>query len=330
MPNIKAKTWHRFMASNFCVSADVMGSQHKFEFENYNVSVRLPGIEAADRDNKYDQVASLSSSLSKTGEPLTFTVHKVDMEIEIPKSLSAPKKALNKPPSQYDAFNDKQRESVDLICKGYPLIAERAYDYWLDIIRWSSSCSLIGQLQLSDKRSGWGIYIVDDSTDHRVWGCTQVIVVKREYEVSTEHWNTAQAHLSNNAELPMHIRFLHDADTSIENQLYEKAILELALSCEIYLRYSVFKTIPDTLSAELHAYIEEANINQYVGRFFKSLVDTSAESDYKRLTKELSSLISRRNSYVHMGVMDDANQDRCIRYSTAVKKLFSVTLKNEN
>ena len=267
-----------------------MGSQHQFVFENFNVSVRLPNIEAADRDKGYDQIASLSSSLSKTSEPLTFSVHKVDLEIEIPKNLNVPKEALNKPPSQYDAFNDKQRESVDLICNEYPPLAERAFDYWLDILRWSTSCSLIGQSQLSEKHSGWGTYIVDDSTDHRVWGCTHIFVVKREYEVSAEHWNTAQKYLSQNAELPMHIRFLHDADTSIENQLYEKAILELAMSCEIFLRYSVFKTIPDTLSTELHTYIEEANINQYVGKFFKSLVDTSSENDYKRLTKEISSL----------------------------------------
>jgi hypothetical protein len=127
----------------------------------------------------------------------------------------------------------------------------------------------------------------------------------------------------------MYLRFLHDAEASIRHGYHEKAILELAMACEIYLRYSVSRFIPVGTPKELATYIEEANINQYISKFFKSLIPNERLGDYKRLAKDLSSLMSRRNTYVHMGHMDGANLDHCRRYTKAAKSLFAIRLPNE-
>jgi hypothetical protein len=41
-------------------------------------------------------------------------------------------------------------------------------------------------------------------------------------------------------------------------------------------------------------------------------------------------MIHRRNTYVHMGRMDDASPERCRRYIEAVKLLFTISLSNES
>lgn len=71
-------------------------------------------------------------------------------------------------------------------------------------------------------------------------------------------------------------------------------------------------------------YIEEANISQYLNKFFDDIVEDKDRSKFKKLKKEISSLISKRNSYMHMGNMNDATLKNCRRYLSAVKDLFDI------
>ena len=333
MPDISAKTWARFVTTNFCVTAEIMGSIHEFEFEGHYVSVQLPQSEHADRDERFDDVATISSSQADTGEILTYRVMKVDVEIAVPEPISVSEEALSHPPKQIEHFSKEQQKAADRVCDQHSELAERAFQYWLEMIRWVSGDALIGQPRISGFESGWSTYLMESSTNHRVWASPVVFTVYRETEVTKEHWEIAAEHLQNGDELPMYLRFLHDAVTSSRNGQYEKAIIEIAMACEIYLRYAVFEFIPESTPEELVKYIEEANINKYASQFFKRLVNESQISDYKKILKEISSLMSRRNSYVHMGQMDDAGNALCQRFINSAKKLFTIQLsgkKQEN
>lgn len=327
MPNILAKTWNRFITTNLCVATDVMGSTHEFRFENRNVTVRLPKSKHADRDEAFDDVAKLVAYQVDTKIPLIYSVSKVDIEIAIPDKINIPEEALAKPPKQVAYFSEAQQRVASTICHEYSELAERAFQYWLEIIRWVSKRALIGQPSISDHKSGWSTYIIDDATDHKVWAESPGITIYHNAELTKEHWDAALIHLQNGDSIPMHLRFLHDAKTSIKNGQYEKAIIELAMTCEIYLRYSVFEFIPVTTPASMKIYIEEANINQYVGKFFKELVVTSYKEKYKAIAKEISSLMSRRNSYMHMGVINNADDSLCIRFAEMVEQLLQIPLK---
>jgi hypothetical protein len=328
MPEIKAKTWTRFVTTNFCVGAELMGSAHAFVFEKHNIKVRLPKLEDANRDEKYDQIARVSSSRADTKEPLSFRIYNVDLEIEIPDLVSVPEEALTKPPKQIEYFSQDQKEVVDNIIKTQSLIAERAFDYWLGIIRWSSGSALIGQPEISSVKSGWATYIKDASTNNDVW-MGPLMFTSRIFKtwVEDKHWKIAADHLNLGDELPLHMRFLHDAEASVSSGHHKKSILELAMACEVYLRYSVFEFIPKDMPQELKTYIEEANINQYASKFFKSLVPENHQPQYTKLSKEISSLMSRRNSYVHMGYMKDADSKNCHRFIDAMKTLFNIQLQ---
>jgi len=328
MPEIKAKTWTRFVTTNLCVAAKLMGSAHAFVFEEHHITVRLPKYEDANRGEKYDQIADVSSSCTDTNESLSFMVYKVDLEIEVPDLVNVPEEALTKPPKQIDHFSQEQKEIVDDIIKTHSLMAERAFDYWLGIIRWASGNALIGQPEISGVKSGWSTCIMDAPTNKRVWigPITLKSTIYRSW-VEDKHWRIAADHLKLGDELPLHLRFLHDAEASVSSEHYKKSILESAMACEVYLRYSVFEFIPKDTPQELKTYIQEANINQYASKFFKSLVPESHQKQYKKLLQEISSLMSRRNSYVHMGYMEGADRENCHRFTHAMKTLFNIELQ---
>ena len=279
MTKISAKTWNRFLTNNFCVSANVMGAVHRFEFENRRVSVILPKAEHADRDDHYDKVATLISRCSKTNEPITYSLFKVDLEIDVPDSIDVPDEALTNPPKQFEHYSVAQKKIVDDICDQHSGIAEKAFEYWLDVIRWVSGSALVGQSNVEGFKSGWSTYLRDSQTNHDVWTSTTVIMVYREVEVTKDHWERAAKHLQNGDKIPMHLRFLHDAKTSVRNNLYEKAIIEIAMACEIYLRYEVFEFIPDNTPSEITKYIEEANVNKYASQFFRALLTETQKSN---------------------------------------------------
>jgi hypothetical protein len=329
MPEIATQTWNRFITRNLSVAADVMGSVHEFDFETFHVKVRLPKQEDAQRDEGFDEVARLTSWKASTKEPLVYDVAKVDVNVLHTGLINVPEEALSNPPNQYEHFTDRQKNTVEDMCNRFSGIAERAFQYWVEILRWVSSNAMIGQPDISGFESGWSTYLMDVSTGHRVWGSSHTIVVHLQSEITKEYWKKAEEHLNNGDTLPLHLRFFHDAKASKRNGQYEKAIIELAMACEIYLRYQVFEFIPESTPQELKKYIEEANINKYVSQFFNSLVPESKRSAYKKIAKDISSLMSRRNSYVHMGELHDADERLCCRFIDTTEELFKICLRSE-
>ncbi len=154
-----------------------------------------------------------------------------------------------------------------------------------------------------------------------------MFTVYKDSEITKDDWEKALVHLQNGDVIPMHHRFLHDAKASTRYGQYEKAIIELAMACEIFLRYSVFELIPGSIPEPMKTYIEEANINQYVSKFFKIYVPGPEASNYKILAKDISSLMSKRNSYVHMGILSDADADLCRRFTHTAEQLFRIKLE---
>ena len=178
-------------------------------------------------------------------------VYKRQVEIAVPEPISVPEEALSNPPKQFEHFSEEQKKSADGVCNQHSELAEKAFQYWLEMIRWASGAALIGQPSISGFESGWSTYLMESATNHRVWASPIMLTVYREYEVTKEHWEIAAEHLRNSDELPMHLRFFHDAVTSTRHGQYKKAIIEIAMACEIYLRYAVFEFIPERTPEEL-------------------------------------------------------------------------------
>lgn len=328
MESISAKSWMRFDIPNFSVEPKVMGSSHKFILDDFRIEIKLPKKDHVNKGPKFDEVASLTSWKSITEEPLVFEVHKVDLEIKLKEKISIPQDAINSTNVDVSLFDENSRKKLNNVTNEYAEISDRALQYWLEILRWSTGYPFIGKQFSHANKSGWGTYLINESTENRVYCGTQVIVIPKDYLVTYIQWELTQTRLSKNLQLPMYIKFIHDAQSSIKIGNCERAIVELALACENYLRYSVFDYLPSGLQKEFVEYIEEANINQYLNRFFNNIVEEKDKTKFKKIKKDISSLISRRNSYMHMGTMKDAHSDNFNRYLSAVENLILIEKSN--
>jgi hypothetical protein len=128
----------------------------------------------------------------------------------------------------------------------------------------------------------------------------------------------------------MHAMLLADAKHCIDVGDHRRALVDLSVACEVYLRTTVLNALPPGLLEEAVRLIEEANINQFLAHMFPALLTDGARQTYKKtLKKDLTSLFARRNKLMHVAAVDGADHDTCVRFQQALEALFLLELRGE-
>jgi hypothetical protein len=320
----EVRSWNRFVIRNLSVAPNVMGHRHSFPFERSTVIVRIPNADQADRGHGYDGVASVGARSAVDNEPLEFHISKVDVEVSKPITVLIPSEVLKRPPNAYDLLAEGEQDRLNNTAEQHQLIAERAFDHWMRIVRWVCDDSRIGRDRVESFRSGWGTYLVDAESGAKIWRQTQVLQVSGYRTLRREEWYEIQSRLSVGSLPPVYVERKHDAEESIRLGNYRQSLVDLTIACETFLRSSVLQRLPAELSSKLTVYIEEANIRQYVNRFFPEAIDATANQQFKRLKPDLHSLLDRRNKLVHMGKDDGIDEKLCLRFLKMTQDLFSI------
>ena len=134
-----------------------------------------------------------------------------------------------------------------------------------------------------------------------------------------------QQRLAGRATIPIYIAMKHEAQEFATFGDYRRAIIDLAIACETFIRQSVLDTLPADIRANIWKFIEEGNIDQYISNFLPSLLGPAAATQYRKTLKdELSSLFSKRNDIMHRGVSTDATSDNCRRFVAVFDALLEL------
>ena len=321
---MKVKSWNRFLTRNLAVKPEVLGCEHRFSFENRTVSIKIPSINQVDSGQGYDKVASVGARRAVDNEPLEFYIHKVDVEVSIPVTVSIPSEVLNRPPNAYDLFPDEEQKQLNEIAEQHQSIAEKAFEYWIRIVRWVCDDSRIGRDQVEDFRSGWSTYLIDAESDTKVWIQGQVFHVLGYKTLRVEEWQEIQSKLSLGSQPPIHVEFKHDAEENIRLGDYRRSLVDMAIACETFLRFTVLQRLPVELNTKQTADIEEANVRQYIEKFFPEIIDEATNKQFKKLKSGLHSLFDRRNELVHMGKDEGIDKELCLRFLKVTQELLSI------
>nr|OEE29953.1 hypothetical protein OAM_00775 [Vibrio cyclitrophicus ZF14] len=303
-----------------------MGSNHYFIYDNYEVEIQLP-YETGER-----QCRAVSWRIIDSVEVATeYIVNEVQVSVVLKdQNIDLPEESLSSNNIDHSHFSAEQQSKLASLLQLHTGVSKGAFLYWLDMMRWTCNDSTIGKSQPFSNESGWSTYLVSGDISKRIYSSTSTIQVLSKAPVSVAQWYKVQQKVTNETVFPMYIKFMFDAQESMRLNSAERAIVELALACENYLRYSVFSLLPDSLRQDFVEYIEEANINQYLNRFFKNSFDSAYLKNvkFKDLKSDISSLLSKRNKYMHMGKMDGANKESYVRYLKATNHLFTLKIEN--
>ncbi len=123
----------------------------------------------------------------------------------------------------------------------------------------------------------------------------------------------------------MYMKLKFDAQESMEIGNYERAIIELAMACEIYVKRSHSIYLPrDQLDEEVIKYIQKASISLYLKFFFKKIIIEKEKPKFEKVKDMILKLMEDRNSYMHRGVIENVTLEKSKNYLSAVEDLFNI------
>ena len=308
------KSWNRFITRWLAVKPELMGLKHQFQFEDNQVEISLPEVSHVKSHHDDSAMATVGSRWANSNEPIEYKICQVNVRSNIGCTLDVDPETFNRNPVAYELYTDAEREVFETQCNAHEIYAKRALEHWFLILRWKLDDYRVGRVDVVDNDSGWSTYLEDIEKSKTVWIKRVCITVQGYTVITLNEWNNIQDCLISFATSPIYISLKHDAEYSMIHGDYVRSIVELAMACEVFMRFMVLNKLPKHLNSNLVEAIEELNINQYVTKHFRALVPKDNLKEYGKMSKELSSLFSKRNKIVHMGKNDGADQNNCERF----------------
>ena len=99
----------------------------------------------------------------------------------------------------------------------------------------------------------------------------------------------------------------------------------MCIAAETFLRQKVWASLPSAMGDDVRAYVEQANIDKYINKFFPPLLNEEQSVSYKsELRPHLNGLFKIRNDIMHAGASNLASRERCFAHLQAVRSLFAL------
>ena len=306
----------------------LMGGSTTFVHKGSTITIKIPPLERVGKEFDEDALAFCTTRNAKTGEPLSFHIRAVDVTTTCPSEVNLPRAILERQLNAIDLLDARTQKELDNVTGAATETAISAFEYWVSLLRWVTGFHPICRETRVGHESGWGTYLHDSKTQHPVWASSQIVVVPADHPLTSEEWQRVQAFAAVGAQAPMHTVLLHDAKHCIDVDDFRRAIVDLCMACEVFLRTAVVGALPTDLQREAVRLIEEANINQFITHLFPALLADDAREPYTNsIKKVLSNLFDKRNKLMHLASQDGVNREICEKFLDAVDALFLLELR---
>lgn len=307
------------------VVPSLMGKAHAFSIEKSAITVSLPNM--SDATESRNAPAEVDERITATNEPVSYSIYEIVVEISNNVELALPHEVLSRHPNAYDLFTEDEQAQLDRVVKGHESIAKNAFQYWLRIARWTSDNFRIAQDLIERYKCECTTRLKDEETKRNVWAPPMEYTALRAHTMTCDEWELMQSRLSRNEQPPIYRDLLHAAEESVQARDYRRAIVDLAVACETFLRAAVFAKLPDGLTDRVRTFLDQANIAQYYNHFFAEvrtdLIQQIGEIRFKKMKRELAELFEKRNDLVHRGAFDNLDRLTCERFRDTTRELLA-------
>ncbi|MGF6265033.1 hypothetical protein OKW49_005961 [Paraburkholderia youngii] len=321
---IKLESWDRFSTPNLDIEYNLIGRSHTFSYMGATVILSLPNHERMGEGRDDGYVHEWRTVDGGENIPRKAFVFVADVCVQRGDGVALPAEVLERHPNAFDLISKDDQKTLNGLVVESSDIASNAFEYWLSIMRWKSGDYRIGRPGIPNTTQ-WSTYLRESGSLKRVWIGPHVIQVPASHAVTENDWETVQLALQTSTEVPIHIKFFDDAQEAFGRHEFRRSIIDLAIACEIFMRTMVLRRIPSDLDPDVRVMLEEANINQYVRKFFPNLLTEEGKKRFKGLANDhLGSLFDARNKIMHMAEGTRATGENCFRFSRAAQTLFEV------
>jgi len=156
---------------NFHIKPILAGTVHHFEMDKFAIIVRLPKRPHPSSMSKYDEYAPITcnswKNLSNRMLPIEFNVYRIMIEVDGGGECSIPADSIGK--VNVSLFSKFKRNQLDAQANRLKETADKAFDYWLSILRWRSGNPYIRPPFGRNESLNFGTYLLDNNTHKRFY-----------------------------------------------------------------------------------------------------------------------------------------------------------------
>ena len=258
--SMKLHSWDRFITRALAVPPTLMGRSLSFEQNGSTVTIKLPPIEKAGNLHDEDARACRGAWNSNTGEIIYFVIRSVDVCVEASTEVAVPNEVLQRRPNAYELIGDEEQKTLKSVAESCAAQSQAAFEYWISLLRWVSGSHKICRHVSVGNSSGWSTYLLDRATEKEVWIHSQTIVVEGYRTITEAVWEKV-SQLTCAREAPPIYSILHgDALDCIDNADYRRALVDLSVACEVFLRSRVIASLPPGTSDQVSRLIEPSRV----------------------------------------------------------------------
>jgi hypothetical protein len=319
-------SWNRFISRNLSIHPDLIGAAHEFSHEQHKITIRLPSIKHLPTEPNRGELVTFNHYTEVDGKktPIQYWVHVVDVLVEIPVKVSVPREMLDRPPNAFEIVSKNQQKYLNQLASTHGAIAERAFDLWLRTLRWKCDNSAIGRPEISGFESGWSTYLIAEPEDKEIWIAPMVFQAKGSKIVTPEVWEEVRSSLDSGLAPPVYADLVMDAIEHIKLGDLQRAVVDVAIACESFLRTLVAVSLPTGLQDSIITYIDDANIRPILDKFIPDILDPLEKKELDKIKGKLHAIFDVRNKIVHKGSGSGVTAEMCRGYIETAKRLIAL------
>lgn len=319
-------SWNRFLTRNLVIHPEIVSAVHEFQFEDHQIRIALPPSKHLPAEPGHGDLYTFNWYKEADGKkiPQQLGVESVDVTVSIAKKVLLPPEITKHSPNRTDIVSKEQQKKLNELAAAHGAIAERVFDLWVRTLRWKSENSEIGRPMISGYESGWSTYLITEPKGERIWIAPMIFVAKKSKMVTSEIWKAVASALKTNQNPPVFVDLVMDAEEHLKRGDLQRATVEMAMGCEVFLRKLVAESLPSGLQPSVAAYVDDANIRPVLEKFVQDFLNSEEHDQLKRIKSKLHQLFDLRNSIVHKGQAAALSLGVCEQFLEVSKKLVNL------
>ena len=159
---------------------------------------------------------------------------------------------------------------------------------------------------------------------NRIWGGPAEFTAWVKDPIDTQAWVQTQKALDLNLDSPLYVNLYFDGIDQRWNADYRRAIVDFAVSAEVFLRSRVMEQVPESLNPQMYSYLDEAGIRIILERFVVHAMTGKGRRKIAKMKSDLHALFTDRNTILHSGNLEILNEEIVESHQATVKNLLDL------
>ena len=326
LTRLAVASWNSFVSRNLSIHPDLVGATHEFPHEQHVVTIALPSRQHLPTEPLRGELLTFNHYTEVDGKktPIQLWIHAVDVTVSITEQVSVPREILDRAPNAFEIVSKEQQEHLNHLAATYQAVAERGFDLWIRTLRWKCDNSTIGRPDISGFESGWSTCLIAKPEDKRIWIAPMVFQVRGGKMVTPEVWEEVRSSLDFGLVPPIYVDLVMDATEHIKLGDLQRAVVDMAIACESFLRTLVAVSLPTGLQNSIVTYIDDVNIRPILDKFIPDILDSLEKKELDKIKGKLHALFDVRNKIVHKGSGSGVTAEMCREYLETAKRLIAL------